>query len=73
MDEKELETMIADAIEPRLKEQFMLGVTTGWEACLNTIDELTKDLHNAKKIRAVIKDKQREAAERRELAKSKIE
>lgn len=51
MDEKELEKMIADAIEPKLMAEYMKGGRVGWLAALLSLKERTKDLHNADKIK----------------------
>lgn len=51
MDEQNLEKMIADAIEPKLKIEFMKGVKVGWLGALQSFKERTKDLHNADKIK----------------------
>lgn len=51
MDEQNLEKMIADAIEPKLRIEFMKGVKAGWLGALLSFKERTKELHNANKIK----------------------
>lgn len=64
MDEKELEKMIADAIEPKLKVEYMKGVKVGWLGALQSFKERTKDLHNADKIKKELNAMIVEAKER---------
>lgn len=53
----EIEKIVEEAIKPRLEEQRMTGIMIGWNACLAAINSEIKDLHNAKKIKQLIKDK----------------
>lgn len=52
-----IEKIVEEAIRPRLEEQRMTGIMIGWNACLAAINSEIKDLHNAKKIKQLIKDK----------------
>lgn len=65
MDEnKELEKIVEEAIKSRLEEQRMTGIIIGWNACLAAIKNEIKDLHSAKKIKQLIKEKIEESEER---------
>lgn len=64
MDEQNLEKMIADAIEPKLKIEFMKGVKVGWLGALQSFKERTKDLHNADKIKKELNTMIAEAKDR---------
>ena len=59
-DEKILHEMIKQAIEPKLKEQFNLGLIAGWDACVATIYKACKDLTSAQAIKEYLKSKTEE-------------
>lgn len=63
-ENKKLEKIVEEAIKPRLEEQRMTGIIIGWDACLAAINSEIKDLHNAKKIKQLIKEKIEESEER---------
>ena len=70
MDEKELEKMIADAIESKLKGEYMKGAKVGWLAALLSFKQRTKDLHNADKIKKELNAMIAEAKDRNNRNKS---
>lgn len=56
-DEKELEKVVKDAIEPRLQEQFYNGLIGGFKAgCAACYNEV-KDMTSARKIIKTLKAK----------------
>lgn len=59
-----IEKIVEEAIKPRLEEQRMTGIMIGWNACLASIKSEIKDLHSAKKIKQLIKDKIEESEAR---------
>ena len=60
----ELQKKIKSAIEPKLKEQFIIGMKAGYDAAMLHIYRSTKDMTSAKAIRRYIKQKVDEGAAR---------
>ena len=60
----ELQEKIKSAIEPKLKEQFIIGMKAGDDAARVHIYKATKDMTSAKAIRIYIKQKVDEGAAR---------
>lgn len=63
-EQKELQEKIKSAIEPKLKEQFIIGMKAGYDAAMLQIYRSTKDMTSAKAIRRYIKQKVDEGAAR---------
>lgn len=61
---EEFDAMLAEHLNGKYKEIEMKGIIIGWNACLAAINEQIKDLHNAKKIKQLIKDKIAESHKR---------
>ena len=59
MEEQEIIKIISEATEPLFKEQFMNGVLAGWNACIASILSETKDIHNCKEVKRIIKNKRK--------------
>lgn len=57
MDEKEIIQIISKTTEPLFKEQFINGALAGWNACIASILSETKDVHNCKQLKRIIKSK----------------
>ena len=60
----ELQEKIKSAIEPKLKEQDIIGMKAGDDAAMLHIYKATKDMTSAKAIRGYIKQKVDEGAAR---------
>lgn len=56
-DEKELEKVVKDAIEPRLQEQFYNGLIGGFKAGCAACYNAVKDMTSARKIIKTLKEK----------------
>lgn len=67
--EKTMQDVVAEVIEPRLKEQFIHGTIVGWDACLTTIYEHCKSMTNANKIKEYLQSKIAESKSRTENLK----
>ena len=63
-EQTELQEKIKSAIEPKLKEQFIIGMKAGYDAAMLHIYKSTKDMTSAKKIHKYIKQKVDEGAAR---------
>lgn len=63
-EQADLKEQIKDAIEPKLKEQFIIGMKAGYDAAMLHIYKSTKDMTSAKKIQRYIKFKVDEGAAR---------
>lgn len=63
-EQMELQEKIKSVIEPKLKEQFIIGMKAGYDAAMLHIYRSTKDMTNAKAIRRYIKQKVDEGAAR---------
>lgn len=60
----ELQEQIKATLEPKLKEQFIIGMKAGYDAAMLHIYKATKDMTSAKAIRGYIKQKVDEGAAR---------
>ena len=60
MEEKELIELIAKETEPLFREQFVNGALAGWNACVVSILNSIKDIHNCKEVKRIIKNKYKE-------------
>lgn len=60
----ELQEQIKATLEPKLKEQFIIGMKAGYDAAMLHIYKATKDMSRAKKIQRYIKQKVDEGAAR---------
>lgn len=65
----ELQEQIKATLEPKLKEQFIIGMKAGYDAAMLHIYKATKDMTSAKKIQHYIKQKVDEGAARHLAAK----
>ena len=63
-EQTQLHEQIKSAIEPKLKEQFIIGMKAGYDAAMLHIYKATKNMTSAKAIRAYIKQKVDEGAAR---------
>ena len=63
-EQMDLQEKIKSAIEPKLKEQFIIGMKAGYDAAMLHIYRSTKDMTSAKAIRRYIKQKVDEGAAR---------
>ena len=63
-EQTELQEKIKSAIEPKLKEQFIIGMKAGYDAAMLHIYKATKNMTNVKAIRGYIKQKVDEGAAR---------
>ena len=63
-EQTELQEKIKSAIEPKLKEQFFIGMKAGYDAAMLNIYKATKDMTSSKAIRRYIKQKVDEGAAR---------
>lgn len=61
---EEFEAMLTKHLNEKYKTIEMNGIMIGWNACLASINEQIKDLHNAKKIKQFIKDEISESHKR---------
>lgn len=64
MTDTELHDKLKAAIEPKLKEQFTIGMKAGYDAAMVYIYRATKDMTSAKAVRQLIKQKVDEGAAR---------
>ena len=65
MEEDKLRDIIATAIEPKLKEQFTLGLMAGWSACAESLYKQASTMTSAKDIKSMLK---KEASQRHIMA-----
>ena len=63
-EQMELQEKIKSVIEPKLKEQFIIGMKAGYDAAMLQIYRSTRDMTSAKAIRRYIKQKVDEGAAR---------
>ncbi len=63
-EQSQLHEKIKSAIEPKLKEQFIIGMKAGYDAAMLHIYKATKNMTSVKAIRAYIKYKVDEGAAR---------
>lgn len=62
MDEsKDLKQIIADAIEPKLHEQFVKGCKAGWDAAWLVLQKNINRMTSAQQIKDFIKTKLKES------------
>ena len=57
MEDKELIELITKETKPLFEEQFINGCLAGWNSCIKSILEETKNVHNCKEMKKIIKDK----------------
>ena len=55
MEDKELKEIVAKAIEPKLKEQFLNGMLAGWTACAESLYKQATSMSKAKDIKSMLK------------------
>lgn len=60
----ELQDQIKATLEPKLKEQFIIGMKAGYDSAMLHIYKATKGMTSAKAIRGYIKQKVDEGAAR---------
>ena len=70
---KQLEQIIADTIEPKLKESFNRGIMAGYDAAINVVYEHCKSMTSANKIKKYLKSKFDESKNRVENMTNKTE
>ena len=63
-EQMELQEKIKSVIEPKMKEQFIIGMKAGYDAAMLHIYKATKDMTSSKAIRRYIKQKVDEGAAR---------
>ena len=63
-EQMELQEKIKSTIEPKMKEQFIIGMKAGYDAAMLHIYKATKDMTSSKSIRRYIKQKVDEGAAR---------
>lgn len=63
-EEKTVEQIVAEAIEPDFKKQFIRGMEAGWQACCVSLYKQIKNMTSAKTIKKVLKQKCEEAETR---------
>ena len=69
----QLERIIADAIEPKLKESFNRGIMAAYDAAINVVYEHCKSMTSANKIKKYLKSKFDESKNRVENMTNKTE
>ncbi len=57
MEDKELIELITKETKPLFEEQFINGCLAGWNACIKSILAETKNIHNCKEMKKIIKNK----------------
>ena len=60
-ENKDLKQIIADAIEPKLHEQFIKGCKTGWDAAWLVLQKNINRMTSARQIKDFIKTKLKES------------
>lgn len=66
MDNTELKNILKEAIEPTLKEQFIIGMTKGFDTAIETIYKEIAPMTSAKQIKEHIKNRRLDAKKRHE-------
>ena len=66
MDNTELKNILKEAIEPTLKEQFIIGMTKGFDTAIETIYKEISHMTSAKQIKEHIKNRRIDAKKRHE-------
>ena len=64
MDNTELKKILKEAIEPTLKEQFIIGMTKGFDVAIETISKEIASMTSAKQIKEHIKNRRLDAKKR---------
>lgn len=64
MEEKNLKNMLKEAIEPKLREQFIIGMTKGFDVAIETISKEIAPMTSAKQIKEHIKNRRLDAKKR---------
>ena len=64
MGDNELKNMLKEAIEPTLKEQFIVGMTKGFDIAIETISKEISLMTSAKQIKEHIKNRRLDAKKR---------
>ena len=59
-DNTELKELLTKAIEPKMKEQFNMGLMAGWNACCMAIEAQIRGMTSAKQIKQFLKQKRAE-------------
>lgn len=72
MDEKELHEQIKATLEPKLKEQFIVGMKAGYDAAMLTVYKQIKDMTSAKEIIKFVKGKVEEGAMRNSVKEDEV-
>lgn len=64
MDNTELKNILKEAIEPTLREQFIIGMTKGFDTAIETIYKEISPMTSAKQIKEHIKNRRLDAKKR---------
>ncbi len=64
MDNTELKKILKEAIEPTLKEQFIIGMTKGFDVAIETISKEIAPMTSAKQIKEYIKNRRLDVKKR---------
>ena len=64
MGDNELKNMLKEAIEPTLREQFIIGMTKGFDVAIETISKEIAPMTSAKQIKEHIKNRRLDAKKR---------
>ena len=64
MDNTELKNILKEAIEPTLREQFIIGMTKGFDNAIETIYKEIASMTSAKQIKEHIKNRRLNAKKR---------
>ena len=64
MDNTELKNILKEAIEPTLKEQFIIGMTKGFDTAIEIIYKEISPMTSAKQIKEHIKNRRLDAKKR---------
>lgn len=64
MDNTELKNILKEAIEPTLREQFIIGMTKGFDTAIETIYKEIASMTSAKQIKEHIKNRRLDAKKR---------
>lgn len=64
MEEKSLKDMLKEVIEPKLREQFIIGMTKGFDVAIETISKEIAPMTSAKQIKEHIKNRRLDAKKR---------
>lgn len=64
MDNTELKNILKEVIEPTLREQFIIGMTKGFDTAIETIYKEISPMTSAKQIKEHIKNRRLDAKKR---------